>query len=181
MEFDALLVADGAPKDGDFWAVVMLQGAFRHLKAIGAWGDGVEVLAAAGIESDAPGVLTGQKADVTLAAGLVGAVGLHPADRGVGDPARGLKRPASGGPRPLSRAAGPVGQRRRIARHTASGVRGMSMWSTARASQAALTTAGGTPMQPASPAPFAPNGWFGLGVTVSASTTDGMSAAVGSG
>jgi catalase len=55
----------------------MLQEAFRHMKAIGAWGDGVEVLAAAGIQSDAPGVLTGQKADATLAAGLVGALGLH--------------------------------------------------------------------------------------------------------
>jgi hypothetical protein len=82
----------------------MLQEAFRHLKAIGAWGDGVEVLAAAGTQSDAPGVLTGQKADVTLAAGLVGAVGLHPADRGLGDPARGLKRPASGA---LDRSRGP--------------------------------------------------------------------------
>ena len=40
IEFDALVVAHGAPKDGDFRALVMLQEAFRHLKAIGAWGDG---------------------------------------------------------------------------------------------------------------------------------------------
>jgi catalase len=77
IELDAVVVADGAPEDGDVRAVVMLQEAFRHMKAIGAWGDGVEVLAAAGIQSDAPGVLTGQKADATLAAGLVGALGLH--------------------------------------------------------------------------------------------------------
>ena len=50
IEFDAIVVADGAPKDGDFRALVMLQEAFRHLKAVGAWGDGAEVLAAAGID-----------------------------------------------------------------------------------------------------------------------------------
>ena len=42
IEFDAIVVADGAPKDGDFRALVMLQEAFRHLKAVGAWGDGVD-------------------------------------------------------------------------------------------------------------------------------------------
>jgi catalase len=77
IEFDALVVADGAPKDGDFRALVMLQEAFRHLKAVGAWGDGVEVLRAAAIDVEAPGVLTGTKADKTLAAGLIGALGLH--------------------------------------------------------------------------------------------------------
>jgi catalase len=77
IEFDAILVADGAPKDGDFRAVVMLQEAFRHLKAIGAWGDGVEVLATAGIEPGLPGVLTGKKASAKLATGLIAALGLH--------------------------------------------------------------------------------------------------------
>jgi catalase len=77
IEFDGIVVADGAPKDGDFRAIVMLQEAFRHLKAIGAWGDGVEVLADAGIEPDYPGVLVGKKANAKLAAGLVAALGLH--------------------------------------------------------------------------------------------------------
>ena len=77
VEFDAVVVADGAPKDGDIRAVVLLQEAFRHLKAFGAWGDGVEVLAAAGIDTDAPGVLTGKKASAKLAAGLIAALGLH--------------------------------------------------------------------------------------------------------
>jgi catalase len=77
IEFDALVVADGAPKDGDFRPVVMLQEAFRHLKALGAWGDGVAVLEAAGIDPGAPGVLTGTKSDKALAAGLIGALGLH--------------------------------------------------------------------------------------------------------
>ncbi|TFV90002.1 catalase [Blastococcus sp. CT_GayMR16] len=77
IEFDAIVVADGAPKDGDFRALVMLQETFRHLKAVGAWGDGVEVLAAAGIDPEAPGVLTGKKASAKLAAGLIAALGLH--------------------------------------------------------------------------------------------------------
>ena len=38
-------------------------GGVPALKALGAWGDGVQVLAAAGIEPDAPGVLTGQESD----------------------------------------------------------------------------------------------------------------------
>jgi catalase len=77
IEFDAIVVADGAPKDGDFRAVVMLQEAFRHLKAVGAWGDGVEVLQDAGIEPDYPGVLAAKKAGNKLAAGLIAALGTH--------------------------------------------------------------------------------------------------------
>jgi catalase len=55
----------------------MLQEAFRHLKAVGAWGDGVEVLRAAGIDPEAPGVLTGESVDADLAAATVAALGLH--------------------------------------------------------------------------------------------------------
>jgi catalase len=77
VEFDAIVVADGAPKDGDFRALVMLQEAFRHLKALGAWGDGVAVLQAAGIDPQAPGVLTAKKANAKLGAGLVAALGMH--------------------------------------------------------------------------------------------------------
>jgi catalase len=57
--------------------MIMLQEAFRHLKAVGAWGDGVDVLRAAGIDREAPGVLTGKKADATLAAATVAALGMH--------------------------------------------------------------------------------------------------------
>jgi catalase len=77
VEFDAIVVADGAPKDGDFRAVVMLQEMYRHLKAVGAWGDGVDVLATAGIDPEAPGVLTGKTASAKLATGLIAALGLH--------------------------------------------------------------------------------------------------------
>jgi catalase len=77
IEFDAIVVADGAPKDGDVRAVVMLQEAFRHLKALGAWGDGAEVLRSAGIALSAPGVLTSDAAAGDLATGLVAALGRH--------------------------------------------------------------------------------------------------------
>jgi catalase len=77
IEFDALVVADGAPQDGDFRAVVMLQEMFRHLKAVGAWGTGVQVLATAGIDPGAPGVLTAKKASTKLATGLIAALGMH--------------------------------------------------------------------------------------------------------
>jgi catalase len=77
IEFDAIVVADGAPRDGDFRALVMLQEAFRHLKAVGAWGNGIEVLHAAGIDPEAPGVLRGESADADLAAATIAALGLH--------------------------------------------------------------------------------------------------------
>ncbi|TFV52520.1 catalase [Blastococcus sp. TF02A_35] len=77
IEFDAIVVADGAPKDGDFRALVMLQEAFRHLKGIGAWGDGVEVLRAAGIDPKAPGVITGKKANAAMSAETIAALGMH--------------------------------------------------------------------------------------------------------
>ncbi|MBM9460290.1 catalase [Nocardioides sp. zg-536] len=38
---------------------MLLEECFRHAKAIGAWGAGVDALAAAGIATDAPGVVTG--------------------------------------------------------------------------------------------------------------------------
>ncbi len=56
-----------------------------------------------------------------------------------------------------------------IARHTRSGVRGMSMWRTPRwatASTTAFCTAGVDPIVPDSPIPLAPRGLRGVGVSV---------------
>ena len=55
----------------------MLQEAFRHLKAVGAWGSGLAVLETAGIDPDAPGVLTGTKASKAMATELISALGMH--------------------------------------------------------------------------------------------------------
>lgn len=72
-------------------------------------------------------------------------------------------------------------QRRLRIRQTFSGVIGISRSLVSyprRASTTALKTAGGVPMQPASPAPFTPRGLLGLGVTVSPVTIAGTSTAV---
>ncbi|MEE4540448.1 catalase [Streptomyces sp. V4-01] len=85
-EFDAILLA-GAPAVGadtygardakvddgaaiaggvDPRVLLMLTEAYRHGKALGAWGAGTEALSAAGIASDAPGVVTAGAASAAL-------------------------------------------------------------------------------------------------------------------
>ena len=76
VEFDAVVVADGAPDNGDIKSVVLLQEAFRQLKAFGTWGSGEAVLAGAGITPDVPGVLTAASA-AELAPQLIAAMGRH--------------------------------------------------------------------------------------------------------
>jgi catalase len=55
VEFDALVVAGGTTPSGDIKLALLLQAAFRHAKALGAWGDGTAVLEAAGIPADGRG------------------------------------------------------------------------------------------------------------------------------
>ncbi|MER6212421.1 catalase-related domain-containing protein, partial [Streptomyces sp. NPDC001642] len=85
-EFDALLLA-GTPAvaaDGygardakadddvalavgiDSRVLLMVAEAYRHGKSVGAWGDGVEALAAAGIAADVPGVVSAATAEAAL-------------------------------------------------------------------------------------------------------------------
>ncbi|MCU1453489.1 MAG: catalase, partial [Acidimicrobiales bacterium] len=79
VELDAIVVASGdgaaelaaTPK-----VLTFLQEAYRHHKTIGAWGDGVDVLSAAGISLEAPGIVWSDDAS-DLAEPLVRAVGLH--------------------------------------------------------------------------------------------------------
>src|SRR5215831_20560985 len=69
-----------------------------------------------------------------------------------------------------------------IAFQTRSGVIGMSMWRIPRwatASTTAFCTAGVAPIVPDSPMPLAPSGLWGLGVTVVAVVTVGISLADG--
>jgi catalase len=79
VEFDVVLVA-GAPapapdaltardeKAGagagavDPRVVLLLEECFRHAKVIGAWGEGVTALAAAGCPTSSPGIITGKDA-----------------------------------------------------------------------------------------------------------------------
>lgn len=93
-EFDAVLVAGSGAKAPDAVdsldakagnpeghpsqdprITLLLAEAFRHAKAIGAWGDGASVLAAAGIPAQAPGVVVGAAAEVT--SGVTGLLGSH--------------------------------------------------------------------------------------------------------
>ena len=77
VEFDALVVAGGTTPTGDIKLTVLLQEAFRHCKALGAWGDGTAILEAAGITAGAPGVVTGDAAGKSFTDRLAAAVGLH--------------------------------------------------------------------------------------------------------
>ncbi|WP_026422840.1 catalase [Actinokineospora inagensis] len=77
IEFDALVVAGGTTPSTDIKLVVLLQEAYRHCKALAAWGDGDGILRAAGVALDAPGVLLAEAADKTFTNDLVVALGLH--------------------------------------------------------------------------------------------------------
>jgi catalase len=77
IEFDALVVASGTAPTADIKLVVLLQEAFRHCKALAAWGDGVSVLKAAKIPVKGPGIALADDVDKTFTATLATALGLH--------------------------------------------------------------------------------------------------------
>jgi catalase len=77
VEFDALVVAGGTAPTGDIKLVLLLQEAFRHSKALGAWGDGTTLLEAAGIPAGGAGVVTGDSVMKSFTDQLTAAVGLH--------------------------------------------------------------------------------------------------------
>jgi catalase len=77
IEFDALVVAGDTTPTRDIKLVVLLQEAFRHCKALAAWGDGAEVLKAARISARDPGVEVSESVDKAFTAQLVAALGLH--------------------------------------------------------------------------------------------------------
>jgi catalase len=77
IEFDALVVADGTTPSRDIKLVVLLQEAFRHCKALAAWGTGVELLKSARISVRDPGVSVSENADKAFTAELAAALGMH--------------------------------------------------------------------------------------------------------
>jgi catalase len=77
VEFDAIVVAGGTTPTGDIRLTILLQEAFRHCKALAAWGDGTAILEAAGITPADPGVVTGNTAGKPFTDQLAAAVGLH--------------------------------------------------------------------------------------------------------
>jgi catalase len=77
IEFDALVVASGTTPTADIKLVVLLQEAFRHCKAVAAWGDGTAVLKAARIPAKGPGIAVADDVDKAFIADLANALGLH--------------------------------------------------------------------------------------------------------
>ncbi len=54
-----------------------VQSAYRHFKPIAAWGDGSELLTAAGVELDGPGIVVADRATKTFARSVVDALSVH--------------------------------------------------------------------------------------------------------
>ncbi|AUI60241.1 catalase [Amycolatopsis sp. BJA-103] len=77
IEFDAVVVAGGTAGLHDIKLTVLLQETFRHCKAIGAWGDGRQVLLDAGIDVDAPGIVLADEVAKPFSSELLATVGLH--------------------------------------------------------------------------------------------------------
>ncbi|OAK51141.1 catalase [Rhodococcoides kyotonense] len=77
IEFDAFVVAGGTAPSNDIKLVLLLQEAFRHCKAVGAWGDGVATLEAAGVTDGGPGVVTEDSPGDSFGDALFDAMGLH--------------------------------------------------------------------------------------------------------
>jgi catalase len=74
---DAIVVAHGAGLTAEPAALMWVQTAFRHMKPIAAWGDGADVLSAAGVPADAPGVRTARSVDAAFTEGVLADMGVH--------------------------------------------------------------------------------------------------------
>jgi catalase len=76
-EADAVVIAAGTGLAGEPAVITFVQSAFRHFKPIAAWGDGVELLAAAGIPADAPGVVTSERATKAFGKAVLESMAVH--------------------------------------------------------------------------------------------------------
>jgi catalase len=75
-EADGIVVASGTTLRDDPAVQTYIQSAYRHFKTIGAWGDGTEVLEAAGVARGAPGVVDAPNA-ADLPEAVVQALSVH--------------------------------------------------------------------------------------------------------
>ncbi|HEY7627883.1 MAG TPA: catalase [Ilumatobacteraceae bacterium] len=76
-EADAIVVAAGAGLADNPVALTYVQSAYRHYKPIGAWGDGDQLLANAGVDTAADGVAIAAKANATFTNAIIGALSTH--------------------------------------------------------------------------------------------------------
>jgi catalase len=77
IEFDAIIVAGATTAVTDIKLVLLLQEAFRHCKGMGAWGDGISILQAAGIALESPGITIADSVTKKFTDELVATLGLH--------------------------------------------------------------------------------------------------------
>lgn len=75
IEYDAVILATGKHTAPDPRVGVLAAEVFRHSKAIGGWGSAGEVLACAGVDADAPGIVHGMPGEVVE--GLVQLLAQH--------------------------------------------------------------------------------------------------------
>jgi catalase len=76
-EADAIVVAGGISMATQPAVLAHVQAAFRHCKPVAAWGAGAEVLAAAGIADDAPGVVVAEKSNKAFGAAVLASMAVH--------------------------------------------------------------------------------------------------------
>jgi len=76
-EADAVVVAGGAGLATNPAAITYVQMAYLHHKPLGAWGDGAELLTAAGAGLEDPGVVTSERGTKTFAKNVLGAMAVH--------------------------------------------------------------------------------------------------------
>ncbi len=92
-EADAFIVADAAGLEGDPAVITWIQTAYRHFKPVAAWGDGITLLANAGVSIDAPGVVTSTKVNKAFAKAVIATISVHRHwDRAAPHPTRALTR-----------------------------------------------------------------------------------------
>ena len=90
-EADAFIVADAAGLADNPAVITWIQSAYRHFKPIAAWGDGLQLLANAGVTTDAPGVVVSQKPNATFAKAVMASLAAHRHwDRAAPHPTRAL-------------------------------------------------------------------------------------------
>ncbi len=77
VEFDAVVIGPGFSEAVDARLLVLVQEAVRHCKPLAAWGDGDQVLRAAGVGLQDAGVFVADTVDALLDSDLFAAMGRH--------------------------------------------------------------------------------------------------------
>jgi catalase len=77
VEADAIVIAARSGLTGSPSVISYVQTAYRHFKPIAAWGDGADLLTAAGVDVDAPGVTVRERPTKAIPDGILLALSQH--------------------------------------------------------------------------------------------------------